>query len=176
VKECLNQNVEENIGNEMIFGLVSTTQEFLNTFFDQLKIDREEKREKQEREHEESERKKFEGTRVSVETFMRWRLEFEMDMGISEKRAKENEANRKLTGRELFLKDQSLLDSDIRFLNENGDSIDNVKIDESEYILCKQHYYSILKFASVVGLFQNLDLDEDLPSEDESDDEDWQPS
>lgn len=87
---------------------------------------------------------------------MDWRLEFEKEMGIAEKRAKENEANRKLTGRELFLKDQSLLDSDIRFLNENGDSIENVKIDES--------------------LFQNLDLDEDLPSDDESDDEDWQPS
>ena len=63
---------------------------------------------------------------------MKWRNEFEAEMGIAEKRAKENEANRKLTGRELFLKDQSLLDSDIRFLTENGDSIENVKIDESK--------------------------------------------
>ena len=70
---------------------------------------------------------------IAVETFMRWRNEFEAEMGIAEKRAKENESNRKLTGRELFLRDQSLLDSDIRFLTENGDSIENVKIDESKF-------------------------------------------
>lgn len=157
VEEALNTCIEENLGTEMIFSLVGCTQEVLNTLFDQIKIDREELRERKEREIEEIELKKFEGTRVTVETFMKWRNEFEAELGIAEKRAKENESNRKLTGRELFLKDQSLLDSDIRFLTENGDSIENVKIDES--------------------LFQNLDLDEgDLPSDEESDDPDWKPS
>lgn len=132
VKEALSQSVEENLGMEMIFSLVGCTQELLNILFDQIKIDREEQLEKKKQEQEEIERKKFEGTRVSVETFMKWRNEFELEMGIAEKRAKENEISRKLTGRELFLKDQSLLDSDIRFLTENGDSIENVKIDESK--------------------------------------------
>lgn len=89
---------------------------------------------------------------------MNWRNEFEAEMGITEKKIKESEANlKKLTGRELFLRDQSLLDSDIRFLQQNGDSIENVKIDES--------------------LFSNLELDEELPSDDdESDDPDYVPA
>ncbi|XP_070503597.1 RWD domain-containing protein 1 [Chironomus tepperi] len=156
VLDGINSCIEENLGTEMIFSIVGSTQELLNSLFDQIKIEREEQRERKEREIEEIELKKFEGTRVTVETFMNWRNDFEAEMGIAEKRAKENETNRKLTGRELFLKDQSLLDSDIRFLTENGDSIENVKIDES--------------------LFQNLDLEEDLPSGDESDDPDWKPS
>lgn len=155
VKDGLNDTIQENLGMEMIFSLVGCTQELLNTLFDQIKIDREEQRERKQREVEELEHKKFEGTKCTVENFIKWKNEFEAEMGIAAKRAKENEANRKLTGRELFLKDQSLLDSDIRFLTENGDSIENVKIDES--------------------LFQNLDLEEDLPSEDESDDPDYKP-
>lgn len=88
---------------------------------------------------------------------MNWRNEFEKEFGIAEKKAKELDANRKLTGRELFMRDQSLIDSDLIFLQQAGDSIENVKIDES--------------------LFQALDLEgEDLPSDDDdSDDPDYKP-
>jgi hypothetical protein len=175
--DAINACIDENLGTEMIFSIVGCTQELLNSLFDQIKIEREEKRERKLREIEEIEQKKFEGTIVTVETFMKWRNEFEIELGIAEKRAKENETNRKLTGRELFLRDQSLLDSDIRFLTENGDSIENVKIDESK----SQSYHALnfailLTTALISGLFQNLDLEEDLPSEDESDDPDWKPS
>ena len=34
----------------------------------------------------------------------------------------------------------------------------------------------LTKLFNFLGLFQNLDLEEDLPSEDESDDPDWKPS
>lgn len=86
---------------------------------------------------------------------MNWRNEFEKEFGIAEKKAKELDANRKLTGRELFMRDQSLIDSDLIFLQQAGDSIENVKIDES--------------------LFQALDLEgEDLPSDDD-DDSDYKP-
>jgi Rps23 Pro-64 3,4-dihydroxylase Tpa1-like proline 4-hydroxylase len=160
IKEKLTQNIqqtiEENLGMEMIFSIVGNSQEMLNTLFDEVKKDRELQKELKEKAAEELERKKFEGTRVSVESFMKWRKDFENEMGITEKRVKENEANRKLTGRELFLRDQTLLDSDILFLQSQGDSIENVKIDES--------------------LFQNLDLEEDLPSDSDDDDPDWKPS
>lgn len=93
---------------------------------------------------------------MTVETFIKWRNEYELEFGIAEKKAKELDASRKLTGRELFMRDQSLIDSDLIFLQQAGDSIENVKIDES--------------------LFQSLDLDgEDLPSDDDSDDEDYKP-
>lgn len=81
---------------------------------------------------------------------MNWKNEFEMEMGIAQRREQENLANRKLTGRELFQRDTTLIDSDIKFLTAAGESIDSVKIDES--------------------LFQNIDdleLDESDPDDDE---------
>ena len=61
--------------------------------------------------------------------------------------------NNKLTGKELFLRDNTLNESDLKFLLEAGDTIENVKIDEA--------------------LFQNLD---DLELESDTDDEDYVPT
>lgn len=150
--EHLRQTIEENIGMEMIFSLVSSAQEWLNVQWDEHKKNQEDERVRKVNEAEEAERKKFEGTRVTVETFMKWKLEFEESTGIAAKREKNNDS-KKLTGRELFMCDNTLNDSDIKFLLEAGDSIENVKIDEA--------------------LFQDigeLDLDDD-----DEDDEDWVP-
>ncbi|KAH8311173.1 hypothetical protein KR044_004681 [Drosophila immigrans] len=150
--EHLRQTIEENLGMEMIFSLVSSAQEWLNVQWDEHKKHQEDERARKVLESEEAERKKFEGTRVSVETFMKWKLEFEESTGIAAKREKNNDC-KKLTGRELFMCDNTLNDSDIKFLLEAGDSIENVKIDET--------------------LFQDigeLDLDDD-----DDDDEDWVP-
>lgn len=97
--------------------------------------------------------KKFEGTRVTVETFMKWKKEFEQDMGIAQKREKALSESKKLTGREMFMTDLTLVESDLKFLMAAGDSVENVKIDES--------------------LFQNLE-DLDFGSDDD-DDEDYVP-
>lgn len=69
-----------------------------------------------------------------------------------EKREKQSK-NQKLTGRELFMHDKTLNDSDLKFLEAAGDSVESVKIDES--------------------LFQNLD-DLEFGSDDD-DDEDYVP-
>lgn len=155
VNEEIQRIIEENIGTEMIFTLVAGIQEHLNTLFDGIKVEREEEKIRKKLAFEEQERKKFEGTRVTVETFMKWKNQFEIDLGIAEKRIKENEGNRKLTGRELFMKDSSLIDSDIASILQAGDTVESVKIDES--------------------LFSALDLEEELPSDDESDDPDYAP-
>jgi len=150
--------IKENVGMEICFLLVNGAQEILNTLFDEIKNNREELELQKLRQHEEAERKRFEGTKVTIATFMKWRQDFEEEMGITERKQKELDANRKPTGKELFLRDQSLLDSDIRFLQQAGDKIENVTIDES--------------------LFQDLMLDEELPSDDDdddSDDEDYVP-
>lgn len=96
--------------------------------------------------------KRFEGTRVTVETFLAWRNQFEEETGITLRREKALANSSKLNGRELFMRDTTLNDSDLKFLLEAGESIESVKVDES--------------------LFQNLD-DLDLGSDD--DDEDWVP-
>ncbi|CAD6995380.1 RWD domain-containing protein 1 [Ceratitis capitata] len=150
--EHMKQVIEENIGMEMIFSLVSSAQEWLNERWDDHKLHEEEERTRKLLEAEEAERKKFEGTRVTVESFLKWRAEFEESTGIAAKREKNNDS-KKLTGKELFMCDTTLNDSDIKFLLEAGESIENVKIDET--------------------LFQDIgDLELD---DDDSNDEDWVP-
>lgn len=95
--------------------------------------------------------KRFEGTVVTVETFLAWRNEYERDIGLTEKREKQSSI-KKLTGRELFMCDNTLNESDLKFLEAAGEPVENVKIDES--------------------LFQNLD---DLELDSDDDDEDYVP-
>lgn len=152
--EHINKTVTENLGMEMIFSLVSSAQEYLNVCYDEQKQAEEMEKEKKLKELEELERKKFEGTRVTVETFMKWKIQFEDETGIAVKREKATSDGKKLTGKELFLRDTTLNDSDIKFLLEAGDTLESVKIDES--------------------LFQNLG-DLEFGDEDDEDDEDYVP-
>ena len=64
--------------------------------------------------------KRLEGTKVTVESFLAWKAEFDAER-LSKKEIVDASAKR-LTGKELFLKNVTLNDSDIQFLNE-GKSI-----------------------------------------------------
>ncbi|KAM3960961.1 RWD domain-containing protein 1 [Aphomia sociella] len=140
----LTEQGKENLGMVMVFTLVSAGQEWLNEKWDNIKKDREEKILAKLKADEEAELKRFEGTRVTVESFLAWRKQFEMDMGIPAKREREAKDKNKLTGKELFLRDTTLNESDLKFL-DYGDA---VKVDES--------------------LFQDLD-DLEISDEDDAD-------
>ncbi|XP_041971022.1 RWD domain-containing protein 1 [Aricia agestis] len=145
----LEEQGNENLGMVMIFTLVSAGQEWLNEKWDGVKREREEKLLAKKKADEEAEQKRFEGTRVTVESFLAWRKQFEIDMGIPAKREKEAIKDKnKLTGKELFLRDTTLNESDLKFLDDG----DAVKVDES--------------------LFQDLD---DLDLSDDEDDDDYVP-
>jgi len=144
----LHSQVEENLGTVMVFTLVSSGQEWLNERWEEVKKERDESAARKLREEEEAEMKRFEGTRVTVETFLKWRSAFEEEMGIAKKKEIAEKEGRKLTGRELFMTDNTLNESDLKFLDD-GD----VKVDES--------------------LFQELD---DLDLQDDEDDEDFDPN
>lgn len=143
----LTEQAKENLGMVMVFTLVSAGQEWLSDHWDRVKKEREEKVLAKIKADEEAEQKRFEGTRVTVESFLAWRKQFEIDMGIPQKREREAKGTNKLTGKELFLRDTTLNESDLKFLDDG----DAVKVDES--------------------LFQDLD---DLDISDE-DDEDYVP-
>ncbi|GAB6021816.1 hypothetical protein CHUAL_004390 [Chamberlinius hualienensis] len=124
----LNDLAEQNRGMVMVFTLVSGVQEWLENEIEMLTKKRIEDKEKLLKEAEEAEKKKFEGTRVTVETFLKWKAAFDEEMTVLKKRTAKDELDAKrLTGRQLFEKDHSLYDSDIRFLQQG----EEVKIDES---------------------------------------------
>merc|ERR1712156_1010488 len=79
---------------------------------------------------EEEERKKLEGTKVTIESFLAWKADFDAEMAVmrKEKEAAKKDKNKK-SGRELFMTDKNLVESDIKFLAEAGDEA--VTVDES---------------------------------------------
>ncbi|KAJ8683117.1 hypothetical protein QAD02_018909 [Eretmocerus hayati] len=149
--EHLDQQMNENLGTVMVFTLVSAAQEWLNVQWDNVKLNREESAARKLKEEEEAERKRFEGTKVTVETFITWRDKFNEETGYNKRKELAEKEGKKLTGRELFMTDKSLDQSDLKFLDDG----DSVKVDES--------------------LFQNLD-DLDLDDDDEDDDPDFNPA
>ncbi|PSN45699.1 RWD domain-containing protein 1 [Blattella germanica] len=74
------------------------------------------------------EQKRFEGTRVTVESFLAWKARFDAEFGGKKIQEKDDRESRKLTGKELFLTDKTLNESDLKFLEDGGD---NIKVDES---------------------------------------------
>ena len=77
------------------------------------------------------EKNKFHGTPVTVDSFLAWKASFDAEMAALkglQKAAERDDKDRKLTGRELFLTDKSLVDSDLKFLEEGGGV---VAVDES---------------------------------------------
>ncbi|XP_069829749.1 RWD domain-containing protein 1 [Dendropsophus ebraccatus] len=131
VLALLEELAQENLGMVMIFTLVSAVQEKLNEIVDQIKTRREEEHLKKEKEAEEAEKKRFHGTPVTIENFLNWKAKFDTDMAeLRRKRQKEEEQSgkSKLTGKQLFETDHNLDTSDIKFLEETGNS---VEVDES---------------------------------------------
>jgi len=128
----LAQQAEENTGMAMIFTLVSASIEWLNERWDSSIKEKEDEEEKKRLKEEEAEQKRFDGTRVTIQTFIEWKTKFDEEMAAKNKEleAKEKDTSKvKLTGKELFLQDKTLNDSDLTF--DEGDDADAVPIDES---------------------------------------------
>jgi len=108
----------------VIFTLASHLSEQLSIQSENRLKRQQEDLERKQREEEEAEHKRFEGTRVTVETFIKWKVAFDAEQAELAKVVKvdENEP-KKLTGRQLFEKDRSLYDSDIKFISGEGLSL-----------------------------------------------------
>nr|CAG4642098.1 EOG090X0F6V [Eurycercus lamellatus] len=149
LKDRLDKEAEDNLGMVMVFSLVSAANEWLNNEWDDELKRREDEAERKIREAEELEKNKFHGTPVTVENFLAWKESFDAEMAaLKNKPTERDDKEKKLTGRELFILDKSLIESDLKFLEDGGEV---VRVDES--------------------LFQDLDdleLD-DVELEDESD-------
>merc|ERR1712071_687236 len=118
LQEVLEKEAENNLGTVVIFTLVSAANEWLNNEWDsELK-----------RIEDEAEKNKFHGTPVSIENFLHWKESFDAEMALLKKLPEKEDKDKKLTGRELFLVDKSLINSDLKFL-EDGEVA--IRVDES---------------------------------------------
>lgn len=147
LKEHLVEQMNENLGMVMVFTLVSAAQEWLNVQWDKVKLRREETAAQKLKEEEEAEmvkdkivvfvqliifiifivfyniyclQKRFEGTRVTVESFLSWKEKFDEEMGHTKRKELAEREGKKLTGRELFMTDKTLDQSDLKFLDDGN--------------------------------------------------------
>nr|CAG4641259.1 EOG090X0F6V [Eulimnadia texana] len=142
LKEHLEKEAEDNLGMVMVFTLVSSANEWLEKERVAEIQRKEDEKERLKQEAEEAEKRKFMGTPVSIENFLAWKEKFDAEMRALKMKDIKEDKEKKATGRELFMRDQTLNESDLKFLEEGGEV---VKVDES--------------------LFQDLDdldLDEEL--------------
>ncbi|KAJ8314838.1 hypothetical protein KUTeg_006988 [Tegillarca granosa] len=71
----------------MVFTIVSAVQEQLTVLIEETREKQIAEKERAKREEEERERKKFEGTRVTIESFLAWKKKFDAEM-MEKKRLK----------------------------------------------------------------------------------------
>jgi hypothetical protein len=118
----------------VIFTLASHLSEQLSIQSENRQTRYRENIERKQREEEEAEQKRFLGTCVTVESFIKWKVQFDAEQSELIKTVKVDEGDmKKLTGRQLFEKDRSLYDSDIKFISGEGRSFYN-RVDYCELI------------------------------------------
>lgn len=87
------------------------------------------------RKEEEAEQAKFVGTKVTVESFMEWKKQFDAEMlkkDVILQKEREKELKGKLSGRQLFEKNRDLATSDAQYMAEGEESIDASQFDKEE--------------------------------------------
>ncbi|KAI6207989.1 RWD domain containing protein [Aphelenchoides besseyi] len=138
IDELNNRLVEQSKsmpGYQVLITLITELQYQLPLLLKKIQQERDDEEERIRDEKEEAERKKFEGNRVTVESFNKWRVAFEKEFFAAEleaKKAQEALIGNKLTGRQLFLRDSTLNMSDLAMLDNEGEvEGESVEIDKS---------------------------------------------
>ncbi|KAK0424393.1 hypothetical protein QR680_008653 [Steinernema hermaphroditum] len=128
----LHQVAGENLGMPLVFTVISHLQEQIGLIVNESATLKEEALKEAEKKEEEEARKKFEGTRVTVESFLAWKKKFDAEQAAlkaDEVKAREAALAGRLTGRQLFLRDNTLNISDIALIEQAG--ADEVEVNES---------------------------------------------
>lgn len=145
--ENLSRKADESLGAVMIFMLVSDIVEWLSSKAEEEEQVVDEEKENKRKELEAEEKRKIEGTPVTVESFLAWKAKFEAEQlkAKLEQQKKQIEQNpsgqRRYTGREMFETDKALAESDLNFVDDLEQeqlealmqNIDEVNLDDLDY-------------------------------------------
>ncbi|KAJ1560180.1 RWD domain-containing protein 1, partial [Nowakowskiella sp. JEL0078] len=126
LKSSLETECEANLGMAMVFTLVSFAKEHVEELVRVREEAAEAARDARIKAEEDAELARYQGTRVNVDTFSKWRSTFEKEIAeIIFKEGKQIDLKKgKLTGRQLFEKDVSLVKSDMAFAEEGDIEVD----------------------------------------------------
>lgn len=120
----LSQKAEESLGTVMIFTLVSDLVEWLTSISEKEAVELVQEKEKKQQEIEAEEQKRFDGTPVTVQSFLAWKAKFDAELlkAKLEEQKQQTESGsgtgRRLTGREMFETDKALAESDLNFVED----------------------------------------------------------
>lgn len=120
--------MEENRGAVMTFLVISAAIEWLEQHHEQVKAQKTAKEEARKAAADAELEKKLVGTKVTVENFMNWKRDFDAKR-LKDRKDKKSDGQKKLTGKELFLQNSTLNESDLKFTDEMMD--ENVEFDEA---------------------------------------------
>ncbi|KAI8337367.1 ubiquitin-conjugating enzyme/RWD-like protein [Choanephora cucurbitarum] len=135
IEKAVKNAAEESIGMAMIFTMVMAMKEELDNIVLDVKRAEEAEIEERKRKEEEAEQAKFNGTKVTVESFLEWKKKFDAEMKAKEavlQAQREKELKGKLTGRQLFEQDKTLALSDAKYMDEGDVSVDASQFDKEE--------------------------------------------
>ena len=113
----------------MGFTIISEAVEWLGTKWEEHCTKVEEKKQRQKELEDELEKKRLEGTKVTVESFLFWKSKFDEERLAAKLKKEESETQDKLTGKQMFLENVSMNVSDVKFLDQ--ESSEAVEVDEA---------------------------------------------
>merc|ERR1712047_34511 len=116
LKKTLHETMDENRGDVMTFLVISAAIEWLELNHTQKEELKEQRLRAEKDAAEAILTKKLVGTKVTVENFMAWKMEFDAKR-LEGKIRKNKDGKEKLSGRELFTQNATLNESDIQFIS-----------------------------------------------------------
>jgi len=131
----LKEQMEENLGMVMGFTIISAATEWIGDKWDAIRTEEEERVKRQKEIEEEAEKRRLEGTKVTVESFMAWKAKFDEERLALKSVVKKEDLG--LTGKEIFLSNDAMNTSDVNFDDVVGDAAAevaggaSVEVDES---------------------------------------------
>lgn len=126
IESLMESVIERSLGYIMIFDVLSEVQERLNLICEKRVAQRLKIEENRKKALEMEEEAKFRGDRVTVDSFLAWHAKFveESRKLVDKNKSQDDAGSRRLTGKELFMRDSRFDDSDLSFLAEAGESVD----------------------------------------------------